>query len=78
MASAERPATMGRGQQHQTLPPAGVNDKNREEEYPDSEAYNDKEDEGADDARILTEAHTPDLRATRDSIQELASTVSFL
>ena len=78
MASAVYPATVGRGQLPQTLPPTGANDKRGEKEYPNSEAYDEEKYKGSDDASMLAEAHTPDLQAIMARIQTLASTVASI
>ena len=66
-----RPAIVGRGQRPQT------NNIIRVGDYQDSEYY-DREDDGSDDASMLAEAPTLDLRAIMASIKALASTAASL
>ena len=67
----KRPETVGRVHRPQT------NNIIRMEDYQDSEDY-DREDDGSDDASMLAEAPTLDLRAIMASIKALALMVTSL
>ena len=79
MVTTGRPETVGRGQRPHTLPSGRTNkDEENDVEYPGSYEYEDKDDEGMDDASMGADALLPDLQAIMTSIQALASTVAYL